>query len=114
MKKNIITLSLAVLILCTATSCVKETYGNLNATIEGFVIDQATGMALGNVLITMSSGKYGTTYTGSDGFYQIVEVEPNIQETIQAQKEGYTDNRRKIIPRAGETINLNFVMNKQP
>ena len=113
MKKIVITLSLAALILCTATSCIKETYGNLNATIEGFVIDQATGMALGNVLMTLSSGEYSTTYTGSDGFYQFIEVKPNIQQSIQAQKEGYVDNRKYVVPRAGETINVNIVMKKQ-
>lgn len=111
MKKIISTLALAALLLCVATSCNKEKYDNLTATITGTVIDMDSGEPIGNAQMTLSPGGLNS-YTGNDGFFQFNDVEAQ-QYTLQAQKSGYQANRKTINAKAGETVNVSMTLQKE-
>lgn len=112
MKKAIGLFVLTALIVCAAvSSCAKESYDNINATIAGTIIDNESGDALGGVQITLLPGGHNT-YSGSDGFFQFNDIEAQ-QYTIQAQKTGYKTERKTIHPNAGETCTVSISMLKE-
>lgn len=110
MKKALRILALVGFIMLTATSCKKENYENITATVAGTVLDFDTGEPIGNATITMTPGGLNT-YTGSDGTFQFNEVEAQ-QYTLTAQKTGYKADRKTINPNAGETLNVSIAMRK--
>lgn len=111
MKKALSILALVGFIMFTVTSCKKENYENITATVAGTVIDVDTGEPIGNVTMTMTPGGLNT-YTGSDGTFQFNDVEAQ-QYTLTAQKTGYGANRKTVNPNAGETVNVSITMKKE-
>lgn len=113
--KRTIKLFIAVFtLLCITSSCTKEEYRDLTATISGTVVDFDTQQALSGVLITVSPEGW-TTYTGVNGFFLLNNL--NTTETkvydIQTQKSGYQDDRNRFKLSPGETIVINFALKKE-
>ena len=113
--KRTIKLFIAVFtLLCITSSCTKEEYRDLTATLSGTVVDFDTQQGLSGVLITITPGGQ-TTYTGLNGFFQYdkLDVSSTKQFRIQAQKSGYIDERYDFTVSPGETEIINIALRKE-
>lgn len=91
--------SLCVLLLCT--NCAKK-ITTTTGSINGIVTDAVSGEPINNISITLSpSGK--TISTGSDGAYEITDLEP-LQYKIQAMHPSYKTNTKTVTVLPSEII----------
>lgn len=98
--KKILAISLGIILM---SACQPVTY-NTFGTISGTVVDYATGAPIQNATVTLSpSGK--NAFTGSDGFFQFDELDPDNYK-VYAQKEGYDTDSKSVNLHAGETENV--------
>lgn len=99
-----------VVILTTFVSCDPITYDTFG-TISGTVVEMATGDVVEGALVTLSpTGK--NTYTGSDGFFEIQNLEAQ-QYTITVQATGYTTNRKTVTVVAGAVERVNITLERK-
>lgn len=85
------------------SACQPITY-NTFGTISGTVVDYATGAPIQNAAVTLSpSGK--NAFTGSDGFFQFDELDPDNYK-VYAQKDGYSTDSKSVNLHAGETESI--------
>ena len=95
------------LLLC---SCAKP-ISDMTVTIYGTVQDKDTQEAIRGVLVTLSPGSTPSVSTGTDGKFEFVDLNPQTYH-IQAQKEGYRTDYRNVNPTPGETVQVNFLLEK--
>jgi hypothetical protein len=109
--KSIAVVILIALSVCViSTQCVKKIV-NTSGSINGIVTDSSTGEPINNVSITLSpSGK--TISTGSDGAYEIIDLEP-LQYKIQAMHSSYKTNTKTVTVISGEIIRGDIQMTKK-
>ncbi len=118
MKKLIFAFLLGILL----TSCSKdlddtETVG----LVYGVVSDAQTGEPIANVSVTLYEGlawdclgaSVGTVFTGSDGFYQIVNIDPSKSYFIGAEHSGYRHNGHRATVQAGKKTEINIALSKK-
>lgn len=99
-----------VVILTTFVSCDPITYDTFG-TISGTVVEMATGDVVEGALVTLSpTGK--NTYTGSDGFFELQNLEAQ-QYTITVQATGYTTNRKTVTVVAGAVERVNITLERK-
>jgi hypothetical protein len=99
-----------VVILTTFVSCDPITYDTFG-TISGTVVEMSTGDVIKGALVTLSpTGK--NTYTGSDGFFELQDLEAQ-QYTLTVQATGYTTNRKTVTVVAGAVERVNITLERQ-
>ena len=101
-----------------ATICLPLLFGgcakrivDLTITIYGTVIDADTHEPLKEVEVSLTPGTHMNKKTGSDGYYEFVDVPAN-PYTIYARKKGYEEDHRPINPTSGERVEINFSLTK--
>ena len=110
MKKIILFATLCLpLLFC---SCVKK-IEDLTITIYGTVTDEDTHESLKEVEVSLSPGTHTNKRTGSDGYYEFVDVAVK-PYTIYARKNGYQEDHRSINPTVGESVEINFSLKRMP
>lgn len=87
-----------VVILTTFVSCDPVTYDTFGS-ISGTVVDELTSDPVKGALITVAP-KLKHTYTGSDGSFEILNVEPD-QYDLTIQADGYETNFFRVTVVAG-------------
>ena len=117
--KTVITTIVFCLLL---TSCSKDIETiDVNGTAFGIVSDLQTGDPISNVSVTLYQGlawdclgaSEGITFTGTDGFFQLNDVDPSKYYFIVFRHAGYESLGQRINIRAGKNTELNAVMNPQ-
>lgn len=87
-----------VVILTTFVSCDPVTYDTFGS-ISGTIVDKSTSDPIKGAFITIAP-KLKHTYTGSDGSFEIQNVEPD-QYTLTIQADGYETDYCKVTVVAG-------------
>lgn len=91
-------------------SCTPVTYDTFG-TISGTIVEMSTGDVIEGALVTLSpTGK--NTYTGSDGFFEIQNLEAQ-QYTLTVQATGYKTNRKTVTVVAGAVERVNITLERQ-
>lgn len=99
-----------VVVLTTFVSCDPITYDTFG-TISGTVVEMSTGDVIEGALVTLSpTGK--NTYTGSDGFFELQNLEAQ-QYTLTVQATGYTTNRKTVTVVAGAVERVNITLERK-
>lgn len=97
-------------VFTTLISCDPITYDTFG-TISGTVVEMSTGDVVEGALVTLSpTGK--NTYTGSDGFFEIQNLEAQ-QYTLTVQATGYSTNRKTVTVVAGSVERVNIVLERK-
>ena len=84
----------------------------MTATIYGTVLDKETQEPIRGVLVTLSPGSTPSVSTGTDGKFEFADLNPQTYR-IQAQKEGYRADYRSVNPTPGESVSINFLLEKE-
>lgn len=101
MKKTCMKLFSLLFCLIALGAC-EEDPEVLTGNIVGKVTDSSTGEVLQGVTVTVSPGGISRT-TGSDGYFEVQNLEPK-QYEIQARKEGYTTNNKTVTVTTGYDV----------
>lgn len=111
------------LILCLPLlSCSKDIEeSDSTASIFGVVSDIESGQPLSNVTITLYEGfawdclgaSVGTSFTGSDGFFLIKNIDPTKSYFIAFRHSNYQSHNQRIRLKAGVKTELNISMRNQ-
>ncbi|MDE6485851.1 MAG: carboxypeptidase regulatory-like domain-containing protein [Duncaniella sp.] len=122
MKKFTYILSILAIGLClVAVSCSKDIETVETTGIAyGVISDADTGEPIANVSVSLHQGlawdclgaSVGTAFTGSDGFFQIVEIDPSNQYFIVASHAGYKQNGRRVNIQSGKNTEINITLIK--
>jgi len=90
--------------------CAKR-FDKESALLHGIVSDAADNTPISGVLVTLSPGGKNDK-TGSDGRYELSELEPR-QYRILVQANGYRDDFKTVNAVVGEKTSVNFQMTKR-
>ena len=93
MKTTFVKILCALFGVLMLSACAKDEEV-LTGNIIGKVTDANTGAVLQGVTVTISPSGVSRT-TGSDGYFEFRDLEPN-QYEIQARKNGYTTNNKMV------------------
>lgn len=93
MKTTFVKILCALFSILILSACAKDEEV-LTGNIIGKVTDANTGAVLQGVTVTISPSGVSRT-TGSDGYFEFRDLEPN-QYEIQARKNGYTTNNKMV------------------
>lgn len=109
MKQKLFYLILLV-VFTVFVSCDPITYDTFG-TISGTVVEMSTGDVVERAYVTLSpTGK--DTYTGSDGFFELQDLEAQ-QYTLTVQAAGYATNRKIVTVVAGTVERVNITLERQ-
>lgn len=111
------------LILCLLTiSCSKDIETiDTTGTVFGLVSDLETGDPISKVSVTLYEGLawdclgavVGVTFTGTDGFFQITDIDPSKSYFIVFRHAGYNNGGLRVRVEAGKSIEINYAMSKE-
>lgn len=114
---------IAILFLClSVVGCSSDIETvETSGTAYGVISDAESGEPISNVSVSLHEGlawdclgaSVGTAFTGSDGFFQIVDVDPSKQYFIVASHAGYNSNGRRVTIQAGKKTEINIAMSKK-
>jgi len=115
MKKILI----GIIFCLSLSSCSKDIENTDNdAVLFGIVSDLETGNPISNVSVDLCEGlawdclgaSIGRTFTGTDGFFQINDINPDESYFIIFQHVDYKTTGQRLKLKAGEKTELNMAM----
>lgn len=93
----------------------------VTAEVFGIISDLQSGAPLPNVSVTLYEGvatnshgvTVGSTFTGTDGFFQLDKINPNKSYVIMFKHSGYKTEGQRVTFTAGKKTELNKGLSKQ-